>query len=171
MAQYILPLLADLSKHVTPVAGRATARICLKTAELARAHPTATVCLTAGRRPKDSVWGAEVMAGFLNQTGIPENRILRAPSTECFRTLGEMRAFSRILKERMTSHDEVFIVARWWHLPRATALLKKELGEHLRHISIFSEETPSLEIHWMARELAAWANALWHKELTLLRVA
>lgn len=163
MAQYLLPLLAGLSHHVPPVADRTTAVICLKAAELARERPLAQICLAAGRRPHDGVSGQRVMHGFLTQAGVPPRQLSLLETKGCsFRTLGEMQAFARMLHaeaklSRTPPQNEVAVIARWWHLPRACLLLRKQLGGLARYTRIELVGLPD----WTLYDLCVYEPAAW----------
>ncbi len=165
MAQYILPLLADLSKGPEPGVGSASRRICSRAAMLSRQLPYATVCLATAHRKRDGVSGSKVMATYLREAGVPEHRILFADTNGCaFRTIGEIEAFVRFISAR-DGHDEVFVVARWWHIPRTYALLKKKLGTCRKPVTVHPVRTKSLELSGMAKEIIAWGKAFALKEV------
>ena len=126
---------ADLAydRNGNVVVGKETARVCRKAAEIARIHPDALVCATAGYSPKYKVdMGSGPMRRELQALGISPDRI-RTPVAREFNTNGEMEIFVETMEIETLWIDnyDVFLVARWPHMFRSWLLLRATLGENL----------------------------------------
>lgn len=177
MAQFILPFLADMptmylkiSRSGTmpfPEAGPSTARICNAAIKEWRKDQAATICLAAGVRPSDGVSGRLVMRKYIWKQRYTryirlEDAVAKAPS---FTTDGEVRAFvAHVIRARHArvrpEHDEVTVIARWWHIPRVKATLRKRLKHHALQnaVSIKSVSVPGGTLYDIIREIPAWVK-------------
>lgn len=186
MTTWILPLLADwreeqvrmkapLAHFYRMLPGPATQAICVKAWQLARELPDSILCPSTGYREGNRGSGKDVLTDFLvTKLHCPASRIASVGVGNVpFRTVGEARAFARMLGDvrahtnvDYTTPERVIIVSRWWHLPRAKKLLKKELGRLAPTVQIEGCGVPSAEIHEIAREIMlAWPRALLSREL------
>ena len=89
---------------------------------------------------------------------------IRTPVAETFDTDGEMASLVRDLRERSMSPEDTFtiyLVARWWHLPRACLLLRARLRKsfldkrtQIRAVPVWTFHDPM----GMLREPFAWVK-------------
>ena len=182
MTTWIVPLLADKGKEVArlpdgqqqdrQVLGPISKRICEAAARLAYTHNGSYLCPATSRRthePKD--WKLIVSTFLLCKAHIPVDRILPIDTEGLpFRTIGEIHAIARALKAERgrkrypegISHT-VYLVARWWHVPRAKAMLRKALGGTAQYVDVRGY---GIEDHnWffaLFYEPAAWVRNIKH---------
>lgn len=173
MTVWVVPLFADEVKSKKSVhsrdVGPATADICAEAASVVHVTPFAKICLVTPTRKSDQLDGQERMYQHLvAHNGLSRNNIVMPDTTGySFRTDGEMRILARFLvslekaREKETdialSHNSVFLVARWFHLLRATAMLKKRLGQYKRIVRIEGFPVQSRDMMTLAREPFALA--------------
>jgi hypothetical protein len=148
---------------ITYSTGPVTEQICRLAAKYAVPSDT-KICLVTGRR--GGIDGQHIMRRFLlRRSEWMRDRIV-LPNTKDlpFTTHGEMKALVQILRESFlnaslnaTRKGTVYLVARWWHLPRAKALLRKQLGRLNAFVEIKDVPVASRDILLILREwLFAW---------------
>lgn len=113
------------------IVGYETARVCNMAARLYRTLPDAYIVATAGVSPKFNVpMGDGPMRTYLERSDVPAHRIY-TPLADSFRTAGEMQTLTRFMWEKIQKNPddtfEIYLVARWWHYPRARLLLRSKL--------------------------------------------
>ena len=133
----ILAIGADLLKKTdgTIIVGTETARVLDAAVKLALASENSIIVVTAGKAPNyDNVeMGSGPMRDYLIGAGFPEDRIVSAVADE-FTTNGEAATFVKLGIEKgwFKKLSPIFVVCRWWHLPRARQLVLARLSEHPR---------------------------------------
>ncbi len=160
MDTWVLVVAADLKRDKGTVAvGPETARVLRKAAKEAKAIPGARLCMTAGRSPRYNVsMGSGPMRTYLQETCGIESGIVTPSGTDApFTTNGEMMVFADMLFKRPERRPHIRLVVRWWHAPRARALLKARLRENaVRVESISVVPVWSLDLLGIVREPLAW---------------
>ncbi len=149
--------------------------ICRKAADLYFKHSDAQLCPAAGHKPGIRKSGQEVMTDyFKKQRRYAHVRIKKIDVKGFqFRTAGEMQAFATMLrKERMQRmplegrKEAIYVVARWWHLPRAKAALRKALGPLKSTVEIRGAATPSgTIIDVLAEYCFAWPKNIFLRDV------
>jgi hypothetical protein len=115
---------------------------CLKARSLFRENRSACICLGAGHWPRNKkIVGIDVMKEFLLKAGVPSANIGCTSDRNVFRTIGEVRGFVDMLKDEILDDEficahEVYLVARWWHLPRIWALFAHARTKEIRDRTI-----------------------------------
>lgn len=178
MAQFILPLLADLRVRtyqlpngdgfIRETTGPASTRICMAAARTLREHPDAQICVAVGSRRSDGASGRKAMERCLeDEMHVPRSRIARwIPDPPSFTTDGEMHAMVQYIEHVVNqgfnaSDDTIIVIARWWHLPRAMAILRKKLRNRHIDIAVIGVAVNSWNLLDMAREVfLAWPKNL-----------
>ncbi|MES2668705.1 MAG: ElyC/SanA/YdcF family protein [Patescibacteria group bacterium] len=129
--------------HDYVVLGPETKRVSVKAYTVAEERPNALIYATAGWSEKFRVVMNEVMADYLVELGINPYR-LQTPVATAFNTNGEMAALVKDLFPILSTEGTVTIhlVCRWWHLPRASLLLRARLRQADRDQHVFIRHRP-----------------------------
>jgi hypothetical protein len=139
------------------VVGPETGRVCEEAMVcLLDLTKEAKVIVTAGYSKKyDVIMGNGTMRRYLvDCMGIPESQI-RSPIADEFNTSGEMAELVHYMRTvlQKTANDtfEIYLVASWWHWPRARALL---------HARLEPWQRTQTEVHAVLASSTAWKDML-----------
>ena len=138
--------------------------LCCTAAKVAKKMPLAYVCVPAGWSPRHNLFmGNGPVRRRLESFGVPSLQLITPIIKEMeYNTNGEMQTFVEMLRlypRRKGERIHITLVVRWWHGPRARALLKARLGrEHGPEATIRVVKVPSLDVLGMMKEPFAWTK-------------
>jgi hypothetical protein len=141
------------------VIGPETARVCNKAARVYHDHITEEplVVVTAGFSPKHHViMGEDIMVPHLKGCAVQDMLFHQA---EKFNTDGEIRALvDHVIRIKNTERifRKLYVVARWWHIPRIAFLLWYRLDETDHPIEMRYVPVGSRDWRGFLREFIAW---------------
>jgi len=157
---------SDLSKDEKGkvAIGPDTEKACLLAVELCKCAGNSSIIIaTAGAPPKNKwgdVWMAKLMVEYMQS--IERSLCLKYEKADTFDTFGEAKALASALprlvaQHRLTKIDEVVIVAKSWHAPRAKMDCIFWLHQNSIDIPIRVEsyESPATFFISVVRELCA----------------
>lgn len=163
MGHLVFAVAADLIQDPPPngpvKVGPETARVCDRAIEVAR-EQAAPIILTAGFSPHFRCFmGDGPMHDYLLKKKFSAERIYIFGASE-FTTQGEAEACASFLAIHADEYDTVYIVCRWWHMPRALLLLRRYLRELKLRQTVVSVPVPSRDLRGILREVfvAFWKN-------------
>jgi hypothetical protein len=158
----IFVVAADLgrNKHTGEVfLGRETARVCNKAAtqSVYRKEDEPLVVVTAGYSPKFRVNMGDLMVQQLKNSAVKD---ITSSMAGKFNTDGEIQALICETLRAPTNEKvlkRLYVVARWWHMPRIAFLLWYRLEEEDEPIEIRYIPVGSRDVLGMLREPFAFA--------------
>jgi len=165
----ILVIAADLTWNKgVPALGSESRRVCETAAKLAADMSDARIYCTAGTAVNfKSVQMSQLMKEYLISCGTARART-QACCAKTFTTVGEARRFWQSILKQWRAEESprynVFVVARFWHAPRAERVMWSTLPSAMkRHVTIQVVLAPSDDWRFERRkEWLRWLKGTWH---------
>lgn len=144
--------------------GPDTKKACRLAVELCKSAGNSSIITATAGAPQKKIWGdvwmAKLMAEYMQS--VERHVCIKIEKADTFNTFGEAKAFASALprlvaQHRLTKVDEVVVIAKSWHAPRAKMDCIFWLSQNRIDIPIWVEsyDSPATFFTSVVRELCA----------------